>query len=182
MDTREYTPEALIDAIDNFRPLLHRIGLEDYVLDICREISVRTLQCYAVGRKDLQITDIEAMADIKGFSEWSVNVSCINLTFSSRDQGMPYNALTNRDPVVKRGFYWLTGVEPYDKVLNQLTKRYYPYAGVLTRYIWEVFNYNRIAVALPGNYRKWWNKGREIKEEDVPETSQRLMYKGMEQI
>jgi hypothetical protein len=179
MKTREFTPEALIDKINNNKDELNAIGMEDYLLEICKKVSQFTLNCLNIeGEKedrDLTIEEIERMEkDIKGFSHWSVNVSCINLTFSPRYEGMPYNALTNRDPVIKRGLYWLTGVEPYDAVVDQLSEYYKPYSGVLTRYIWEAFNYERIPVERPANYRKWWNKGKIVSlpvQEDVVKLS-----------
>ena len=158
MGKREFLPEDLLVRIETDRASLRDIGMEDYVVDICREAS---LFASTFVDSEMTVEDIEEMAkSTKGFSEWSVNVACINITFSEAHPGLPYDALTNRDPVVKRGLYWLTGIDPYESVVDEFSSRYSPYAGVMTRYIWEAFNYGRIKVKLPVHYKKWNNRGK----------------------
>lgn len=158
----DFTPSEFLATVESMREEVLATGMEEYVLDICVRVTERVLQLLAGEERDLTLKEVESLVDVKGFSVWSVNVVCINTTFASEVPDHPYNALTTRDPVVKRGFYWLTGIEPYDAVLDQLTDEYAPYAGVITRYLWEAFNYNRIPVTLPKNYRKWWNKGQPL--------------------
>jgi hypothetical protein len=164
MGTREFSPESLIERIDNDSKSLETIGIDKKLCATCKDVSEFTINRLAKNdKKELLIDDVEEMSStITGFACWSVNVSCINYTFTSMYDSIPYNALTNRDPVIKRGFYWLTGVEPYNKVIDQVTLRYAPYAGVITRYIWEAFNYNKIKVSLPSHYKKWWNLGKGV--------------------
>ena len=158
MGKREFLPGELLAKIETDRSALRDVGMEDYVVDICRDAS---LFASTFVDPKMSIRDIEEMAkSTKGFSEWSVNVACINITFSEAHPGLPYDTLTNRDPVVKRGLYWLTGIGPYEAVVDTLSSRYSPYAGVITRYIWEGFNYGRIKVKLPAHYKKWGNKGK----------------------
>ncbi len=170
MGKREFTPNELLAMIENGRKSLNDIGMEDYVVDTCREAS---LFASLLGDSEMSIKDIENMAKTaKGFSEWSVNVACINITFTEAHVGLPYDALTNRDPVVKRGLYWLTGIEPYGAVVDALSRKYSPYAGVITRYLWEAFNYGRIKVKLPAHHRKWNNKGNHHAVDIVNQRSQ----------
>lgn len=164
MGTRFFTPIAFLDVVVNRRDELLSIGIEDYVISTCQRVTERVITILQdedglLDDRDLSIAEIEEMRDIKGFSEWSVNVACINYTFSPRYNGFPYSIVTNHDPVIKRGIYWMTGISPYNAVLDQFTEKYSPYAGVITRYVWEAFNYNRIYVKVPPSYRKWWNKG-----------------------
>lgn len=162
MGCREFSPSQLLEKAASDRDALLSTGVEAHVLDICIRVTERVQEILGGEERELSLREVESLVSVRGFSVWSVNVVCINATFSPRLEDHPYNALTTRDPVVKRGFYWLTGIPPYDAVLNQLTAEYAPYAGVITRYLWEAFNYNRIAVKLPSSYRKWWNKGAEL--------------------
>lgn len=174
MGTREYTPQALMEFIDTRDDSLKDIGIDEKIQRVCRDICVFTLNRLKNADNELTLKDIEDIPNhISGFSFWSVNVSCINLTFSKRVKDRPYNALTNRDPVIKRGFYWLTGIEPYGAILDKVSNMYSPYAGIINRYIWEAFNYHRIPVKLPSHYKKWANKGTTKQIRGVP---QRLSY------
>lgn len=159
MGTRVFTPAMLMDALTTRPEDFVKLGIDAKLQRVCYDVSQYVLD-HSSEEKELTLTQIEDMPNhVKGFACWSVNVACLCITFSTRSNEGPYNVLTNRDPVIKRGFYWLTGVDPYDAVLDQVTKEYAPYAGVLNRYIWEAFNYERIPVKQPPHYRKWWNKG-----------------------
>lgn len=164
MGKREFSPEELIEMIDNSPEELQKIDIDERLRNICKEVSLFTIRCLErKDKKKLSIRNVEKMIkNIKGIGPWTVNVSLIGHTFTKSYTSLPYNVLTNRDPVIKKGFFWLTGIEPYNSVIDQTSQMYSPYSGILTRYIWEAFNYNRIFVRLPLNYKKWWNKGKNI--------------------
>lgn len=57
------------------------------------------------------------------------------------------------DPVIRKGLYNVLGKEMYTGTMRELKKGFGKYGGVVSLYMWWMFNHKRIA--LPSTYRDW---------------------------